>query len=216
MFGDIAGDIFEKTGLARPDLEHVWNLTNRRNEGRLDMDGFAIAMHLLFRTLYGHQLPRELPPELELPATDRPPYKVEKTYTSFYPPSRDLDTPEYQKLLDNLDHGKIIAAAADKKDAPTPLATEESCSPSMITIPSQSVSTSPGTSEQDNIPKLQKEVQPSAQTHSRTTGGVVFYSTPPELSALLFPKRKKTEGHHLLLKTLIFSKQRFRIWRRKF
>ncbi|KAL5624817.1 hypothetical protein BROUX41_004877 [Berkeleyomyces rouxiae] len=67
--GSQAREIFEQSGLEKPDLERIWTLADSANKGRLDMDEFAIAMHLIYRKLNGYPVPNTLPPELVPPST---------------------------------------------------------------------------------------------------------------------------------------------------
>ncbi|KAF5587421.1 PAN1-actin-cytoskeleton assembly [Fusarium subglutinans] len=67
--GDQAIEIFGQSGLEKPDLERVWTLADHGNKGRLDLDEFAVAMHLIYRKLNGYPLPNNLPPELVPPST---------------------------------------------------------------------------------------------------------------------------------------------------
>lgn len=67
--GDQAIEIFGQSGLEKPDLERVWTLSDNGNKGRLDLDEFAVAMHLIYRKLNGYPLPNALPPELVPPST---------------------------------------------------------------------------------------------------------------------------------------------------
>ncbi|KAK7414532.1 actin organization and endocytosis protein [Neonectria punicea] len=67
--GDQAIEILGQSGLEKPDLERVWTLADNGNKGRLDLDEFAVAMHLIYRKLNGHPLPNTLPPELVPPST---------------------------------------------------------------------------------------------------------------------------------------------------
>lgn len=67
--GDAAIEIFGQSGLEKPDLERVWTLSDNGNKGRLDLDEFAVAMHLIYRKLNGYPLPNTLPPELVPPST---------------------------------------------------------------------------------------------------------------------------------------------------
>ncbi|KAG6048970.1 hypothetical protein E4U39_006703 [Claviceps sp. Clav50 group G5] len=67
--GDQAIEIFGQSGLEKPDLERVWTLSDHGNKGRLDLDEFAVAMHLIYRKLNGYPLPNTLPPELVPPST---------------------------------------------------------------------------------------------------------------------------------------------------
>lgn len=69
MDGEVAIDIFGKSGLARPDLESIWTLSDGSNRGKLNKDEFAVAMHLVYRRLNGFDLPLRLPPELVPPST---------------------------------------------------------------------------------------------------------------------------------------------------
>lgn len=67
--GGQAIEIFGQSGLEKPDLEKVWTLSDNGNKGRLDLDEFAVAMHLIYRKLNGYPLPNALPPELVPPST---------------------------------------------------------------------------------------------------------------------------------------------------
>lgn len=67
--GDVAIEVFGQSGLAKPDLERVWTLADHGNKGRLNMDEFAVAMHLIYRKLNGYPLPAQLPSELIPPST---------------------------------------------------------------------------------------------------------------------------------------------------
>lgn len=67
--GDQAIEIFGQSGLEKNDLERIWTLSDHGNKGRLDMDEFAVAMHLIYRKLNGYPIPNQLPPELTPPST---------------------------------------------------------------------------------------------------------------------------------------------------
>ncbi|KAI9717504.1 MAG: hypothetical protein M1812_004645 [Candelaria pacifica] len=67
--GDVALEVFGQSGLAKPELERIWTLADSSNKGRLDMDEFAVAMHLIYRKLNGYPVPNRLPPELVPPST---------------------------------------------------------------------------------------------------------------------------------------------------
>ncbi|KAJ9209653.1 hypothetical protein DTO166G4_8742 [Paecilomyces variotii] len=67
--GDTAIEIMGQSGLDRQDLERIWTLADPHNRGRLNMDEFAVAMHLIYRRLNGYPVPNRLPPELIPPST---------------------------------------------------------------------------------------------------------------------------------------------------
>lgn len=67
--GAQAIEIFGQSGLEKPDLERIWTLADNGNKGRLDMDEFSVAMHLIYRKLNGYPVPNQLPPELVPPST---------------------------------------------------------------------------------------------------------------------------------------------------
>jgi hypothetical protein len=67
--GNMALEVFGQSGLEKPDLERVWTLADHGNKGRLNMDEFSVAMHLIYRKLNGYPLPAQLPPELVPPST---------------------------------------------------------------------------------------------------------------------------------------------------
>ena len=58
-----------QSGLPKSDLEKIWTLSDPGNKGRLNMDEFAVAMHLIYRKLNGYPVPNQLPPELVPPST---------------------------------------------------------------------------------------------------------------------------------------------------
>ncbi|KAL1837510.1 hypothetical protein VTJ49DRAFT_3695 [Mycothermus thermophilus] len=67
--GDQAIEIFGQSGLDKSDLERIWTLADNGNKGRLNLDEFAVAMHLIYRKLNGYPIPNQLPPELVPPST---------------------------------------------------------------------------------------------------------------------------------------------------
>ena len=67
--GNQAIEIFGQSGLEKPDLERIWTLSDPHNKGRLNLDEFAVAMHLIYRRLNGYPVPNQLPPELIPPST---------------------------------------------------------------------------------------------------------------------------------------------------
>ena len=67
--GDQAIEIFGQSGLEKSDLETIWTLSDPYNKGRLNLDEFAVAMHLIYRKLNGYPVPNRLPPELIPPST---------------------------------------------------------------------------------------------------------------------------------------------------
>ena len=66
--GDVAIEVMGQSGLDKSDLEKIWTLSDPGNKGRLDMDEFAVAMHLIYRKLNGYPVPNRLPPELVPPS----------------------------------------------------------------------------------------------------------------------------------------------------
>ena len=67
--GDAALEVMGQSGLPKSDLEKIWTLSDPGNKGRLDMDEFAVAMHLIYRKLNGYPVPNQLPPELVPPSS---------------------------------------------------------------------------------------------------------------------------------------------------
>jgi actin cytoskeleton-regulatory complex protein PAN1 len=67
--GDVAIELMGQSGLDRTELEKIWTLSDPNNKGRLDMEEFAVAMHLMYRKLNGYPIPARLPPELVPPST---------------------------------------------------------------------------------------------------------------------------------------------------
>ncbi len=69
MTGDVAIEVMGQSGLPKADLEKIWTLADPQNKGRLDVDEFAVAMHLIYRKLNGYPVPSRLPPELVPPSS---------------------------------------------------------------------------------------------------------------------------------------------------
>ena len=67
--GSQAIEIFGQSGLEKADLERIWTLSDPHNKGRLNLDEFAVAMHMIYRRLNGYPVPNQLPPELIPPST---------------------------------------------------------------------------------------------------------------------------------------------------
>ncbi|KAI8992676.1 hypothetical protein BDB01DRAFT_755855 [Pilobolus umbonatus] len=105
MSADTAKDVFTQSQLPPQTLMKIWNLADRENKGSLDMDEFAIAMHLIYRKLNGFEVPVVLPPELAPPSSvlkkfvlgRRPPPSTPK-FTA--PPARE------EEPVEEYDNGK--------------------------------------------------------------------------------------------------------------
>ena len=67
--GDVAIELMGQSGMEQKDLEAIWTLSDPNNKGVLNMDEFAVAMHLIYRKLNGYPVPARLPPELIPPST---------------------------------------------------------------------------------------------------------------------------------------------------
>jgi hypothetical protein len=65
--GEVGARVLAQSGLPQQDLGRVWDLADLDQDGRLDLDEFAIAMHLCTRRLAGDPLPAVLPPSLHPP-----------------------------------------------------------------------------------------------------------------------------------------------------
>lgn len=66
--GPTAVEVFGQSGLDQDELARLWTLVDESNKGKIDVDGFTVAMHLIYRRLNGYPLPSRLPPELISPA----------------------------------------------------------------------------------------------------------------------------------------------------
>ncbi|KAI9494803.1 hypothetical protein BDB00DRAFT_882674 [Zychaea mexicana] len=69
LTGDKAKEIFTQSGLAQNVLMQIWNLADPNNQGKLNVDEFSVAMHLIYRKLNGYDVPTHLPTELIPPST---------------------------------------------------------------------------------------------------------------------------------------------------
>lgn len=66
--GEQARGMLKQSGLGDNVLERIWTLSDPHNKGRLDMDEFAVAMHLVYLAINGHAMPDKLPDELIPPS----------------------------------------------------------------------------------------------------------------------------------------------------
>ncbi|KAI8903624.1 hypothetical protein EDD86DRAFT_214877 [Gorgonomyces haynaldii] len=66
--GSRAQIVFAQSGLREGMLAHIWSLADIHERGKLDMDEFAVAMHLIYRRLSGMDIPTKLPLELVPPS----------------------------------------------------------------------------------------------------------------------------------------------------
>ncbi|KAI7887260.1 uncharacterized protein EV154DRAFT_539691 [Mucor mucedo] len=69
LSGDKAKEIFSQSGLPQNILMQIWNLSDPNNQGKLNVDEFSVAMHLIYRKLNGYNVPETLPAELIPPST---------------------------------------------------------------------------------------------------------------------------------------------------
>ncbi|KAI8901879.1 hypothetical protein BC833DRAFT_617246 [Globomyces pollinis-pini] len=66
--GERAQAVFAQSGLRENMLAHIWNLSDMQNRGKLNLDEFCVAMHLVYAKLNGEPLPSQLPPNLVPPS----------------------------------------------------------------------------------------------------------------------------------------------------
>ncbi|KAJ1973661.1 actin organization and endocytosis protein [Dimargaris verticillata] len=64
LAGDQARELFMQSGLPQRDLMKVWSLADFQNHGKLNLDEFSVAMHLIFKKLHGVPIPDQLPDTL--------------------------------------------------------------------------------------------------------------------------------------------------------
>lgn len=69
LSGETAKEIFSQSGLPQNVLMQIWHLSDPNNQGKLNVDEFAVAMHLIYRKLNGYDVPETLPAELVPPST---------------------------------------------------------------------------------------------------------------------------------------------------
>ncbi|KAJ1342866.1 hypothetical protein BSLG_002525 [Batrachochytrium salamandrivorans] len=65
---DRARQVFAQSGLSENILAHIWSLCDTHKIGKLNSDEFAVAMHIIYKKLNGHDVPITLPPELVPPS----------------------------------------------------------------------------------------------------------------------------------------------------
>ena len=69
--GSVAKKEMIKSRLPNPVLAKVWRLSDVDQDGALDSDEFALAMHLINIKLEGYDLPEDLPDHLVPPSKKR-------------------------------------------------------------------------------------------------------------------------------------------------
>ena len=69
LTGEQAVSVLRQSGLDKADLEKIWTLADRHDQGFLYQDEFFVALHLTYRKLNGYPVPNRLPPELIPPLT---------------------------------------------------------------------------------------------------------------------------------------------------
>ncbi|CAK9033678.1 unnamed protein product [Durusdinium trenchii] len=67
-----AQQVFQRSGLSKSELSHVWRLSDLDEDGRLNLQEFVCAMALLQRCREGLPLPSSLPQELQAYAYSQP------------------------------------------------------------------------------------------------------------------------------------------------
>ncbi|KAL9540770.1 hypothetical protein MBANPS3_009495 [Mucor bainieri] len=68
LSGEKAKEIFSQSGLPQNVLMQIWHLSDPNNQGKLNVDEFSVAMHLIYRKLNGYNVPETLPAELVPPS----------------------------------------------------------------------------------------------------------------------------------------------------
>ncbi|KAJ3270432.1 Intersectin 1 (SH3 domain protein) [Terramyces sp. JEL0728] len=68
LSGDRAIAVFAQSQLRENMLAHIWGLCDMQKRGKLNLDEFCVAMHLIYKKLNGFDLPTTLPPNLVPPS----------------------------------------------------------------------------------------------------------------------------------------------------
>ncbi|KAJ9084571.1 actin organization and endocytosis protein, variant 4 [Entomophthora muscae] len=89
--GTQARELFLQSGLPSHILFQIWNLADTQRNGQLDVNRFAIAMHLIFQKLAGYPLPLQLPPELA-------PESIAKQNGTIESPEETISEEEWQRV----------------------------------------------------------------------------------------------------------------------
>ncbi|ORY00683.1 hypothetical protein K493DRAFT_100637 [Basidiobolus meristosporus CBS 931.73] len=69
LSGEKARQVFTESGLNKSDLAKIWGLADIHNQGKLNSDEFAVAMHLIYAKIGGKEIPKSLPMNLVPPST---------------------------------------------------------------------------------------------------------------------------------------------------
>lgn len=65
MTGPRFKQLLEGCGVSNSDLERIWGMVDKKDVGLLNLNGFAVAMHLIYRRLNSHPVPTVLEPDMQ-------------------------------------------------------------------------------------------------------------------------------------------------------
>jgi hypothetical protein len=57
--------LFDGCGVSKDDLGRIWDLVDENHTGKLNLNGFAVAVHLIYRRLDSHPVPAILEPDMQ-------------------------------------------------------------------------------------------------------------------------------------------------------
>ncbi|XP_062509310.1 epidermal growth factor receptor substrate 15-like 1 isoform X2 [Corticium candelabrum] len=81
LSGPVVQQVMRNSKLPNDSLAKIWDMSDIDEDGQMDSDEFAVAMHLIYQTLDGQQIPSSLPQNLV------PPSKLWKLKKSPSPPT---------------------------------------------------------------------------------------------------------------------------------
>ncbi|KAJ2742589.1 hypothetical protein GGI20_004380 [Coemansia sp. BCRC 34301] len=101
LSGDVPVNFFLKSKLDEADLSKIWDLADINHNGRLGLEEFSVAMHLINRRLSGEAIPDQLPATL-VPPSMRKASIASTSQLNLSPPLRPSSAKERLQMIDTL------------------------------------------------------------------------------------------------------------------
>ncbi|KAJ2909770.1 hypothetical protein GGI21_001546, partial [Coemansia aciculifera] len=101
LSGDVPVNFFLKSKLDEADLSKIWDLADINHNGRLSLEEFSVAMHLINTHLSGEAIPDQLPATL-VPPSMRKASIASTSQLNLSPPQRPSSARERLQMIDTL------------------------------------------------------------------------------------------------------------------
>ncbi|KAJ2822413.1 hypothetical protein GGI24_003951, partial [Coemansia furcata] len=108
LSGDVPVNFFLKSKLPEAALSKIWDLADISRNGRLDLEEFSVAMHLINAHLSGDTIPDRLPPTLVPPSMRRASI-ISTSQINLSPPLRPSSARDRLQMIDTLKRSTTYA-----------------------------------------------------------------------------------------------------------